>query len=265
MLPRVSRVEGQGADYLVFAGRDLISNELFRNGVWEAHMLSLARLFFQDQDAPLVLDIGANLGAFSIPIAKELQAIGGQVLAFEPQRIVYYQLCANIFINRLDNCVAMQQALGSERKIIDIPEVDYSINENIGAFSLQRNFREIHGIESAMKVQTHTVPMIRLDELDIHKSPCLIKIDVEGLEAEVLNGGRDFLRKHGYPPILFEAWNHAWFDQGREELMALMAELGYRVQRLAGIEYLAQHPQWQGSLVELVYEGDVLKVAVRVR
>lgn len=265
MLPRISRVEANDADYLLFAGKDLISNELFQRGVWEPHMLALSRLFYQGLDAPLVLDIGANLGAYSIPVAKELQTSGGQVLSFEPQRIVYYQLCANILINRLDNCVAMQQALGRESKMIEIPEVDYSINENIGAFSLQRNYREIHGIESAMKAQTHLVPMLRLDELDVQKSPCLIKIDVEGLEAEVLNRGRDFLRKHGYPPILFEAWNHAWFDKGREELLALMAELGYRVQPIAGIEYLAQHSEWQGAVVELVYEEGALKGAVRVR
>ena len=53
--------------------------------------------------APLVLDIGANLGAYAIPVAKKIASARGVVYAYEPQRIVYYQLCGNIFLNSLDN------------------------------------------------------------------------------------------------------------------------------------------------------------------
>src|SRR5262249_50815161 len=42
----------------------------------------------------LVLDVGANIGLISIPIARELAKSGGSVLAFEPQRIIYYMLAA---------------------------------------------------------------------------------------------------------------------------------------------------------------------------
>src|SRR5262245_50279446 len=41
-----------------------------------------------------VLDVGANIGLISIPVARELGKSGGTVLAFEPQRIIYYMLAA---------------------------------------------------------------------------------------------------------------------------------------------------------------------------
>ena len=43
------------------------------------------------KDGDTILDIGANLGAYSIPIAKDIQSVNGQVIAFEPQRIIFYQ------------------------------------------------------------------------------------------------------------------------------------------------------------------------------
>ncbi len=265
MLPRLSQVQTDSGDFLLFAGPDYISNHLFRDGRWEQHILDISRLFYQGAEAPLILDIGANLGAYAVPVAKDIAKSSGQVLAFEPQRIVFYQLCANILLNRLDNCHAYQQALGRESGEIDIPEVNYSGNTNIGAFSLVQTYRENHAIEQSMKAEKHSVRMIRLDELALRKSPCLIKMDVEGLEAEVLRGGLRFLADHGYPPILFEAWDHDWFAQQREELLALFSGLGYQFQRLAGIEYLAQHPAHAGAAIELVYEQGNLTGAIHVR
>jgi hypothetical protein len=100
MIPNCELVKVDGIQFLVFKGSDLISNhlkqELYENNI---HQLSLKLLM----DAPEgeVLDIGANLGTFCVPLAKKVSK--HIYHAFEPQRIVYYQLCANTFINGLDN------------------------------------------------------------------------------------------------------------------------------------------------------------------
>ncbi len=88
-----------------------------------------------------MLDIGANLGAYSIPLAKSMRDVGGVLMAFEPQRILYYQLCGNVVLNRLDNFIAINKAVGDYDGDIEIPEINYENNTNIGAFSLDKTYR----------------------------------------------------------------------------------------------------------------------------
>jgi len=242
MLPRVSHIKSNDAEYLLLSGNDLISNTLFRQGHWEQHLLSISKIFYHGIEAPVVIDIGANLGAYSIPIAIDVQKYGGMVIGFEPQRIIYYQLCANIFLNRLENYFAHNQAVGSFDGTIEMPEIDYNINHNIGAFSLDKNYRELHGIESSLKAEVTLTPMIKLDSLQISKSPCLIKIDVEGFELDVLKGGVNFLNQHQFPPILFEAWNTDWFAQKKTELVEFFNSIGYVITSINTSDFIAQHP-----------------------
>ena len=84
--------------------------------------------------------------------------------------------------------------------------------------------------------------MMRLDSLALARAPSLIKMDVEGFEIHVLRGAQAFLERHGWPPLLFEAWSREQFATQRQELLALVAQLGYGVTRISDAEYVAQHP-----------------------
>ncbi len=243
MLPRVNVVKCNDADYLLFATSDAISTVLYRTGQWEEYLLTISRFFIESAKDPLVLDIGANLGAYSIPIAKYIQRNGGKVIAFEPQRIIYYQLCGNVILNRLDNYTAIHKAVGDFNGEIEIPEVNYEENSNIGAFSLDKNYREHLDMEQYMTNKLTQVPIVTLDSISVDKSPELIKIDVEGFELNILKGGEGFLEKHNYPPILFEAWDLAWFEEGKRKLLNFLTYLGYEISLNIRQEYVAQHPK----------------------
>ncbi|WP_218919278.1 FkbM family methyltransferase [Burkholderia sp. FL-7-2-10-S1-D7] len=82
-----------------------------------------------------------------------------------------------------------------------------------------------------------------LDTLNFPKSPALIKIDVEGLELDVLKGGTAFLERHGFPPLLLEAWNLEWFSEKRAALLDYLKTLGYTWFAM-GDELVAQHPSF---------------------
>ena len=84
MLPRVNRIECNDADYLLFQTNDVISNILYKTGDWEKFIIEISNFFIKDVNEPLILDVGANLGAYSIPLAKSIQSIGGKVIGFEP-------------------------------------------------------------------------------------------------------------------------------------------------------------------------------------
>ena len=71
----------------------------------------------------------------------------------------------------------------------------------------------------------------------------MIKIDVEGLELQVLKGGKDFFERHRFPPILFEAWGNDWFVNERRELLTYLLSMGYEITSFGTDDYVAQHPQ----------------------
>ncbi len=241
MLPRVSVVQANNADFLLFSTGDHISNTIFRTGEWDPHLVSISKVFYQGEDAPFIIDVGANVGGYSVPIAKDIMRGGGLVWGFEPQRIVYYQLCGNVVLNRLDNYYAFNQAIGEVNGFVQIPEVDHESSQNIGAFSLEKGYRERLGVEHSMRQASNAVPLVTLDSLRVPKVPTLIKLDVEGLEINVINGARHFLEEHHYPAIIFEVWAYEWFEKQRQVLMDTLTQLGYVISQVTVADYVAQN------------------------
>ena len=151
MLPPVNLVSCKDQNFLLLDTNDLISRQLKYAGVWEEHLLIISKFLIETIPQPLVLDIGANIGAYCVPLAKEIGLRGGSIIAYEPQRIVFYQLCGNIFVNSLDNIYALNRALGDESGVVEIPENNYSTSANIGAFSISKEFRQRNGVEASMQ------------------------------------------------------------------------------------------------------------------
>ena len=236
MIPNCELVKVDGTQFLVFKGQDLISNhlkkELYENDI---HQLAL-KILINEPDG-IVLDIGANLGTFSIPLAKKVPK--HKYHAFEPQRIISYQLCANIIINSLENVYTYELALSNENTSVDLVMPDYTAETNIGAFSVDKEVREN---EYECKTEGAKEPLVvfTLDS-GMHKNVRLIKIDVEGHELEVIKGGIKTIKKNNYPPIIFEAWTwKPWFEPKRKALFEYLEGHGYEIQQL-GHNNLATH------------------------
>ena len=198
MLPNCELVNVFGTQYLVFKGRDLISNAL-KQGGYEVEVFGIAQKILQKHKDGVVLDIGANLGSFTLPLAKANPHLTFH--AFEPQRIIYYQLCGNTLINGLDNVHCHNFGLSDERKRFDIELPDYSTEGNIGAFSIDKEVRE-NEYECQTKGKTEPMVVFPLDD-GRHQKVRLIKIDVEGHEKQVLLGAINLIKKFS-PTIQLE-------------------------------------------------------------
>ena len=237
MLPNCELVNVFGTQYLVFKGNDLISNAL-KQGGYEVEVFALSQKLLQKHKDGVVLDIGANLGSFSLPLAKANPHLTFH--SFEPQRIVYYQLCGNTLINGLDNVHCHNFGLSNESKRFEIVVPDYATETNIGAFSVDEETRD-NDYECKTEGVKETMVVFPLDD-GRHQNIRLIKIDVEGHELEVIKGGIDTIKGNNYPPIIFEAWNwKPWYMKRREALFDYLKGHGYEITE-GGNNNLAQHP-----------------------
>ena len=136
----------------------------------------------------LVVEVGANIGALTVPMA---QFVGpqGHVVAFEPQCILFQNLCANLSLNDLTNVRAINAAVGRENGSVTLPKIDYSAPGMFGA----------HSIEGA--TDGEEVQLLALDHY-LRTNRCrLMKIDVEGMEEQVILGARAYIDQH--KPILY--------------------------------------------------------------
>jgi FkbM family methyltransferase len=158
----------------------------------------------------MVLDIGANMGAHTVSLA---QATGpkGVVLALEPQRVIFQILCANVALNALGNVHANQVAVGREAGTVIVPNLDYSEVNNYG------------GVPLSGWSEGERVSLVTVDSLDL--SAChLVKIDVEGMEGDVVAGAEQTIRR--FHPVLY-------LENDRPEhsatLIRQILDLGYRL------------------------------------
>jgi FkbM family methyltransferase len=129
----------------------------------------------------VVIEVGANIGAHTVELSR-LVGPQGAVLAFEPQRLVFQTLCANLALNSCANVFAFQSAIGAAPGSIAVPLLDPNSTNNFGGLSLlgtQGGAPDGHGGER--------VPLRTIDEFGL-KSCHLIKLDLEGMEVEALRG-----------------------------------------------------------------------------
>ncbi len=128
-----------------------------------------------------------NVGSHTVCLAKATGPTGS-VIAFEPQRLVFQILCANVALNALTNVYTHHAAVGREAGTITIPMLNPTEFQNFGGVSL------------GTWAEGDRVPVVTIDSLTL--SAChLIKIDVEGMEGEVIAGAEQTIRR--FNPVLY--------------------------------------------------------------
>lgn len=159
-----------------------------------------------------VLDVGANIGAFSLLFSK-LVGVNGRVYSFEPQRATFQMLCGNLAINSIENVFAYQNCVGSSNEPLYMPNVSQYVENNFGGISASTEKKE--GFLS--------VDSLQIDQLELQACH-FIKVDVEGMELEVLMGALNTINK--YKPIMYIENDR---KEKSEALITKLKKLGYRL------------------------------------
>jgi FkbM family methyltransferase len=185
-------------------------------------------------DGVVAIDCGANVGTHTIEWAKKMTG-WGIVIAIEAQERIFYALAGNIAINNCFNAQAIHAAVSEKNGTMTIPLPNYLAPASFGSLELkQRDNPEFIGqVIDYSSQNLATVRTLSLDSLNLPRTD-LIKIDVEGMELEVLRGAAKSIERS--KPILFvEA-----IKVDKDELRAALEGFGYLVYK-SGQNYLAVH------------------------
>jgi len=161
----------------------------------------------------VVLEAGSHIGAQTLLLAR-LASNDGAVIAFEPQRILFQTLCANMALNGLDNVFARNRAIGSETGTVSVPSLDPRAKQNFGALRLGEHRKG------------ERIPLTTIDTLALQRCN-FIKIDVPGMETAAVLGAQGTITRLN--PILYIAADAAKSDETDRELINLVTSLKYKL------------------------------------
>jgi FkbM family methyltransferase len=176
-----------------------IDLSLFLFGFFQKHILTTVKRFVPEDG--IVIDVGANIGAITLPIANILPK--GRVFAIEPTDFAFSKLLRNISLNpRLANRISPFQIFIADRSSTRSVLVAYSSWLLTDANSI----RDTHPIHKGI-CMPGTCGQITLDEFVAKQNLqalSLIKIDTDGHEFKVLNGANKCIDQFR-PIVIFEA------------------------------------------------------------
>ena len=207
-------------------------------GQYERQSIEIFNRFVNRGD--VCFDVGANVGPLSFALAKRV-APNGLVYACEPGPSLYRRLVDNINLNPTYKRIILPFAVGfSDKKEIRLWNEDKKNRGNAGFLFQQPN-------------QQESIKLTTLDNFAIGltlQSLNFIKIDVEGMEYEVIKGALDTIKK--YKPILYYETGlfekSFWAETLRGEKVVLAIErllegLGYRFYKVeSGYFYETRYP-----------------------
>jgi len=156
-------------------------------GLMEFYDMGFLLHFLREED--LFVDIGANIGVYSVLASAE---VGAKTFAFEPVPQTFSKLRTNLLLNELDQKVkAKQMGVGSSSGKLYFTKNNDTTNHVVDP-------------EKADKEEVVEVEVTTLDAEIAEQYPNLIKIDVEGFETEVLKGASNCLKNNSLKGIIIE-------------------------------------------------------------
>lgn len=212
------------------------------------------------KEGDVVLDIGANLGAHTLPLAK-LAGATGCVHAFEASDDAFRRLRTNIDLNPdLEKRITTHQILlaadSAAAKPDGIPS-SWPLHAGGGDRLHPVHLGCYHSVSGAVVMSLDEwAARVQLEKIDF------IKLDVDGYEIDVLEGAASLMARHR-PLLLMEFMPYVYPERGTTfaRLLEVLSGFGYAAESLRGeplelVAELAQRIPSGGSMNVLLRPGD---------
>ena len=178
---------------------------------------------FKKIENPVFYDIGANIGAYSLVASKYCdQKI--KTYSFEPSFLNFYQLNRNILLNECEeSIIPLCLALSSENKLGNFNFSDLNTGSAAHAFG------EAIG-ETGEKFKPEKISQMQCFKLDDlieicnFEKPNFMKIDVDGLEMEIIKGSEKILSSDSFKSIVVEIV----YEKDAEEFTNFLSQFGFK-------------------------------------
>jgi FkbM family methyltransferase len=224
----------------VLKNESSISGHLLKGvSIWERNILQNYLQKYLKNNS-LFIDIGAHIGLHSLGVMKYCQDMGYNVkiVSFEPQGGLYELLKYNLTNNNKSNFELniLNYGISNENKVIYDNILDYENKKNCGG----------HGIKNCKENKTNDnqerIELIKLDDLK-YNNVSVIKIDVEGMENQVIEGAMNTI-KNNKPIILLEIYGGLDYKKANEEQLkkihytiSLLTNIGYKWEHIKSHDY----------------------------
>jgi FkbM family methyltransferase len=199
---------------------DLISDSIKRGELWEPY-LHLVFNKYVTKDS-VVIEGGCHIGTHTLKLSQ----LAKKVYAFEPLRTSWSLLKDNLTLNGVNNVVVNNLGLSNEKGTTTFAYVN---KDNIGGAVLSQEGKNVY---------LTSIDSMDLEQLDF------IKLDVEGYEKKVIEGGLETIKKFK-PVITLECWDNypnATLEHAIDEFQFLL-DLGYRIEQIEHHDFLFI-PDW---------------------
>jgi FkbM family methyltransferase len=156
-------------------------------------------------DGSIIIDGGANIGFFTIPVAQFMRERNCKIISFEPQKQLFYALGGSVALN-LHNL-----GIGDKQSIAELSEMDYSKKADYGMVTLTEKSNHIE----VPYLRYNSADVITIDSMELPGCD-FVKLDIEGYECQALRGAIDTIEK--YRPWIWIEYNMAGEDNIKAEL-----------------------------------------------
>lgn len=175
-------------DYLVqfnFLASIQVANKAKVNGIENTLLKNSIKLLNSEENNKVIFDVGTNFGYLSLVWANTI-AKNGKVYSFEPHPILFKSYKKSVQSNHLDNrIIAENVAVGNDLGSVEI---------NLLSTTANTLHLDIHK-EKDQKVKVDIISLDHYVEMNSISKCDLIKIDVDGIEYDILNGSKELIKK----------------------------------------------------------------------
>ena len=176
---------------------------------------------FKKSDEIIFWDIGSNIGIYSLYAAIKHKNI--KVISFEPSTSNLRVLSRNIFLNNLNDKISIfnNPLTNKTNEILSMKETNFVEGGAFNTFGEEINF-EGKKINPKMEYKLYGTSINYILDKNILKIPDYIKIDVDGIEHKILDGGRTYLNNIKIKEILIEINEN--FEEQYRSVFKIMSE-----------------------------------------